>query len=145
MKCPKCQSNLQPKDYKGIPADVCEKCEGVWLDVEELDRLEDQVMDDDTLKSSVMLESFPTELKCPHCEKQLKSFNYRMYDEVTLDYCPDKHGWFLDEGEADKVKELMQAEENDVNRIKKIEKEWIGDLWRLKNPSFMYKLTDLFS
>lgn len=145
MTCPNCQNTLEKKDYRGIPADTCTQCQGIWLDIEELDKLEDQTMSDDQLKSSVMLEHSPSEKKCPHCQSQLRGFQYRMYQDLHLEFCPNKHGWYLDQGEGEKVLELMEREEQDVNKIKKIEDEWIGDLWRLKNPSFINKLTDLFS
>jgi len=37
MKCPKCGMNLIEIDYKGIKVDKCSDCEGVWLDVGELE------------------------------------------------------------------------------------------------------------
>ena len=37
MKCPKCGMNLIEVDYKSIRMDKCPGCEGVWLDLGELD------------------------------------------------------------------------------------------------------------
>jgi uncharacterized protein len=37
MRCPKCGSELQEIDYKGIKIDKCFGCEGLWLDAGELD------------------------------------------------------------------------------------------------------------
>lgn len=37
MKCPKCGMDLIEVDYKRVRMDKCPGCEGVWLDVGELD------------------------------------------------------------------------------------------------------------
>ena len=37
MKCPKCGMELIEIDYRGIKADRCSVCEGVWLDAGELE------------------------------------------------------------------------------------------------------------
>jgi Zn-finger nucleic acid-binding protein len=42
MKCPKCGTTLVKKSYKGMmEVDCCPNCRGMWLDFEELDRLEE--------------------------------------------------------------------------------------------------------
>ena len=65
-----------------------------------------------------------------------------MEEELILEYCPNNHGWWLDKGEEQKVLELMQKEENDIERIKKAEDKWVKQLWRMKNKNFF---TDLLS
>ncbi|HSL99125.1 MAG TPA: zf-TFIIB domain-containing protein [Candidatus Limnocylindria bacterium] len=37
MKCPKCGMDLIEVDYKSVRMDKCPGCEGVWLDLGELD------------------------------------------------------------------------------------------------------------
>ncbi|HLD01872.1 MAG TPA: zf-TFIIB domain-containing protein [Patescibacteria group bacterium] len=142
MQCPKDSLPLEKSEYKGIDVDTCKKCHGMWFDLDELDQLEDQVMDNDELKSSVVLSSSPSDHKCPKCQTNLKSFQYRMEEELILEYCPNNHGWWLDKGEEQKVLELMQKEENDIERIKKAEDKWVKQLWRMKNKNFF---TDLLS
>lgn len=39
MKCPKCGMDLIEIDYKTVRMDKCPGCEGVWLDLGELDSL----------------------------------------------------------------------------------------------------------
>lgn len=36
LRCPKCGMELIEIDYKGMKADECSECEGVWLDAGEL-------------------------------------------------------------------------------------------------------------
>ena len=39
MKCPKCGSDLQEREFEHVKADVCDNCHGVWLDQGELEML----------------------------------------------------------------------------------------------------------
>lgn len=36
MKCPKCDGTLHETNYENIKIDVCDGCNGVWLDAGEL-------------------------------------------------------------------------------------------------------------
>jgi uncharacterized protein len=38
-RCPKCGAELIAVPYRGIELDKCSRCQGVWLDVGELDRV----------------------------------------------------------------------------------------------------------
>ena len=37
LRCPKCGMQLLEIDYKGIKVDKCSECEGIWLDLGELE------------------------------------------------------------------------------------------------------------
>ena len=39
MRCPKCGARLAEISYKDMLIDKCINCQGVWLDVDELDRV----------------------------------------------------------------------------------------------------------
>jgi Zn-finger nucleic acid-binding protein len=39
LQCPKCDGTLTEVTHDGIQIDQCDKCDGVWLDAGELDRL----------------------------------------------------------------------------------------------------------
>jgi hypothetical protein len=48
MHCPKCGMHLTEVEYKGIKADKCFSCEGVWLDageLHEITKLEKRTLD----------------------------------------------------------------------------------------------------
>ncbi|MGH7771095.1 MAG: zf-TFIIB domain-containing protein [Candidatus Binatia bacterium] len=143
MNCPKCVKELNEIMYKGIQVDSCSTCEGMWLNFEELDQLEDKVFDRDELKGTTIFRTFPTDLKCPRCGKQMKKFNYRYYD-LELDYCEDQHGFWLDKGEEKRVLELMQEEAKKMARKVNLEEKWVGTLRGLKSKDFFSKLKDLF-
>ena len=50
MNCPRCSATLTERKLKDVEVDRCPECDGLWLDFHELDQLEDNAMDDDSLK-----------------------------------------------------------------------------------------------
>ena len=143
MKCPKCGTQLSKQTYRGMEVERCDSCKGTWLDFEELDRLEDVSFDADNLKGSLMLSSEPTNYQCPHCSRQLRQFEYRM-NNLRLEYCENRHGFWLDKKEEERVLQLMKDREGDMKRKFEAEVEWENTLRRFRSKSFWNKLTDLF-
>ncbi|MGH7843892.1 MAG: zf-TFIIB domain-containing protein [Candidatus Binatia bacterium] len=143
MNCPKCHNPLQGKNYKGIEVDACEKCEGMWLSLEELDQLEDTVFSQDELKGTTIFSAFPSKLTCAVCAKPMKSFKYRLYD-LELDFCDNQHGFWLDNGEEKRVLQLMEQEQESLGRKFNREEAWTKTLRNLKSKDFISRLRDLF-
>ena len=143
MKCPKCNSQLNTKIYRGIEVDQCSSCKGMWLDYDELDQLEDQAFDVDELKGSLIVSDDKTKYPCPHCGNPLRKFQYRLND-LQLEYCENKHGFWLDADEEKRVLQLMKEREKDMKRKFKAEAEWDHTLKRLRSKSFKSKLSNLF-
>lgn len=131
MNCPKCETELVQKFYKGmIEIDSCPNCRGMWLDTNELDKLEDVVFDDDEHKGSLIHFQKKTDFHCPHCASPLTEFQYRLYD-LNLDYCSENaHGFWLDAGEDERVMNIMQKRADEIKRKINAETEWN---WMLKN------------
>lgn len=125
MNCPKCGNELVQKYYKGmIEVDSCPNCRGMWLDFDELDRLEDVVFDDDAHKGSLVHSQVPTQFSCPHCASAMYEFQYRLYD-LRLDYCRENgHGFWLDAGEDERVIGIMRQRAQDMQRKSDAELEW---------------------
>jgi Zn-finger nucleic acid-binding protein len=115
----------------------------MWLDLQELDQLEDKVLDVDEVKGSMVFKSTSTDRLCPHCGGQLRRFQYRLHS-LELEYCENDHGFWLDEGEEKRVLELMKEREKRLRRKVAAESEWKKTLRRLRSPSFFDKLKDLF-
>ncbi len=96
----------------------------MWLDFNELDRLEDVIFDDDARKGSLIHFQSKTEFPCPHCGTKLDEFQYRLYD-LKLDYCAENsHGFWLDAGEDERVIALMQKRSADIKRKLDVESSW---------------------
>ncbi len=125
MNCPKCNSELTKKFYKGMfEVDSCPNCRGMWLDFNELDKLEDVIFDEDSHKGSLIHFQTQTEFPCPHCGLKLDEFKYRLYD-LRLDTCTEHgHGFWLDAGEDERVMDIMNKRAGDVKRKIDAEAEW---------------------
>jgi len=128
MKCPKCGTTLVKKSYKGMmEVDCCPNCRGMWLDFEELDRLEDVTFDQDEYKGSLLHRDTDTVYACPLCESKLREFQYRLYD-LKLDTCEQGHGFWLDAGEDVRVMGIMAVRAAEIERKVDAESEWRGIL-----------------
>ena len=139
MQCPRCNGALKVEKYKDIEVDQCDACKGMWLDYNELDDLEDTVYDDDEAKASLMLRDFESPMRCPHCEGPMRAFGYRGWS-LELDYCPNKHGYWLDAGEEKQVLELMKQRKKDVKRTLGAEAQFGNFLRSLQSKKFFQNL-----
>ncbi|MFW6158460.1 MAG: zf-TFIIB domain-containing protein, partial [Planctomycetota bacterium] len=96
MKCPKCRDvELEQIEKHGIELDRCPTCGGMWFDQGEVDELEDQRLDVDEVKGTMVVMEKESDFACPHCGETLNQFDYRYYG-LTLEYCPAGHGYWLD-------------------------------------------------
>ncbi len=144
MKCPKCLVNLVPTVHHKITVNACPTCKGMWFDGAELNELEDEAFDfGDDAKGTIVFRSTPTRAQCPVCEAPLGRFQYRFYD-LEMEFCGQGHGYWLEADEDTRVLELMKQEEKDYERKVLAEDAWGKTLKRLRSPSFLSKVKDLF-
>ena len=107
-----------------MEVESCPNCRGMWLDFGELDKLEDAVFDDDSHKGSLIHFQQKTDFPCPHCGVKLDEFQYRLYD-LKLEMCDEnKHGFWLDAGEDERVIEIMNRRSDEIKRKISAELEW---------------------
>ncbi len=131
MNCPKDHTELKIEQMQDITVDRCPTCQGMWLDYDELDAIEDQVMTDDHAKGTMQWNPTQTDLLCPKCGEKLNTFDYRL-EKLQIEVCPKGHGFWLDAGEEKRVLEAMQNRIAGQERIAKAESEWTGLLRKLK-------------
>ncbi len=81
-------------------------------------------------------------LTCPVCATGLKRFNYRLYD-LELEFCSQGDGYWLDQGEDDRVIELMRKEEHAIDRSFDAEDRWRATMKHMHTPGFIDRLRDL--
>ena len=143
MDCPRCKVTLSVEKHKGIQVDRCPGCEGMWLDYDELDQLEDTVMENDQQKGTMMFKSFGSELSCPRCKAPMKWFRYRQYD-LEMDFCEAEHGFWLDKGEEKRVREIMEQRTRNLRRSASAEVEWDRFLSSFGSKSFMDNIKRMF-
>ena len=144
MKCPKCDGELKPEKQGNIIVQRCDGCSGIWLSYPELQEVEDTVWSDEKLKGTLEFNENPSTLKCPECGKQMVKFEYR-YSNLQLDTCPDMHGFWLDKGEEERIKEIMGEDKSDYERKIKAEDQWGNLLNHMRSPTFMDKIKSLFN
>ena len=140
MKCIQCSSQLVHEKRHGIEVDACPQKHGMWLEAHELDELEDTAFDEDELKGSLVWSKTETDLECPQCGGKLEQFNYRL-NNMFIEFCPENHGYWLDEGEDKRIRQLMDERESDMKRKGQAEVDWSKTIGRLRKPSFLDKLT----
>jgi Zn-finger nucleic acid-binding protein len=145
VKCPiNCNVELQPTIRHKLKVHYCPSCEGIWLEHDELQELEDEVFDfGDRWKGTLVFSSAATTHKCPECTALLQRFRYRFYD-LEMEFCPNQHGYWLDHDEDTRVLELMKREEADLQRKLLAEDKWSATLRHMRSQSFFSKLRDLF-
>jgi len=144
VKCPRCNVDLQPVVRHKLPVNHCPSCRGIWLESPELQQLEDEVFDfGDRWKGTLVFSSSATSDKCPVCSAMLQRFRYRFYD-LEMEFCPNQHGYWLDDDEDTRVLELMKREEEDLQRKLLAEDKWSATLRHMRSGSFFTRLKDLF-
>ena len=135
MKCPRDGTELAVEQHQGIEVDRCPQCNGFWLDHHELDQMEATVAPDEgQRRATVEYAKRPSELTCPACDKQMRSFNYRAYN-LEIDTCEEQHGFWLDAGEEGKVRDIMEERVRGLARSASAEEAWGKFLGRVGRRS----------
>lgn len=124
--CPRDGAMLTAEKYHGIEVDRCSQCSGRWFDYEELDQLEATIAPNEAdRRATIEYSKRPSELNCPVCGKTMRAFNYRAHS-LELDVCEEKHGFWLDPGEENNLREIMEERLRGLERSVAAEQSW-GD------------------
>ena len=116
MDCPRGHGALVPSRLDDFDVESCPECSGKWLDHEELGRLEgNAVSDSDALRGTIEYSRNASDRACPVCSRRMFEFNYRG-NPLQLDACAEGHGYWLDGGEDDRVRELIRQRVRDLHR-----------------------------
>ena len=100
MQCPKCQTEMTAKTYKGVEVDRCPSCMGIFLDKGELEKIEDQQMGsmiDVGAYSQKKEEMDAVKATCHRCGQKMMALKGAA--DVTFDWCDKCEGIFFDKGE----------------------------------------------
>jgi Zn-finger nucleic acid-binding protein len=124
LACPRDASALTMGREHGIEVDRCPACRGVWYDAAELALLEATVAGDEAQRrGTIEFARRLSALACPVCGAAMRAFNYRAYN-LELDACPHEHGFWLDAGEADRVRTVMRERVQGLARSARAEEAW---------------------
>ncbi|MDY7393644.1 zf-TFIIB domain-containing protein [Aureibaculum sp. 2210JD6-5] len=111
MKCPVDGSELEKRVYENaIDVDACNSCNGIWLDANELEKIQDIKINDyreelgrmpDYVGKSILMaksKDKPT-VSCPKCNEEMERREYGYCSQIYIDSCINGHGVWLDENE----------------------------------------------
>ena len=115
MHCPNCKINLRETEIKGITIRECKKCEGLWLNEEQLRNLKDAIdsdlnwMDFEILKHPEKFKATAVRSDCPSCQSPMDVLDY---DEtaVEIDYCRNCAGIWLEKQELERIIQSLEQE-----------------------------------
>ncbi len=109
MKCAKCSGTLSEIQVGQIHLDRCDRCQGLWFDRDELDRILELVH---TGQADLVHESLRNPLSdkldthlgsCPRCNEPLVRTESVAVADLHYDKCTACGGAWLDGGELDKI------------------------------------------
>jgi Zn-finger nucleic acid-binding protein len=124
LTCPRDASALTMKREYGIEVDRCPACRGAWYDAAELALLEATAAPDEAQRrGTIEFALRQSALPCPVCGATMRAFNYRAYN-LELDACPHEHSFWLDAGEADRVRAVMRERVRGLARSAQAEAAW---------------------
>ena len=107
MKCPRDGTALAKVKLAGIELDKCHKCDGIWLDFGELERIRDSKLTDaeemlERKYGDPSYEEGGTKgyMRCPRCDDgRLQRYTYTYMNPVEIDRCETCLGVWLDDEE----------------------------------------------
>ena len=111
MKCPRDGTKLTRVTIAGVEIDKCHKCDGIWFDRGEMERLRDARLSDveeqlEQQYGNPSYEEAGTEahMLCPRCvDARLRQYSYTYMNPVRIDRCERCSGVWLDDEELDSI------------------------------------------
>ena len=124
LTCPRDHVDLRPDRIHEIAIAECPTCRGAWFELPALEELErSATQDQEALSGTIEFLETPDTLPCPSCGKPMQRFDYRAHN-LQLDACDDEHGFWLDDGAAERVRQIMREREADMRRADRADATW---------------------
>jgi len=123
MNCPVDDFTLAEESYEGyFKIDKCPSCRGVWLDTDELGKIQRLTINDysDELAKpeNSIARAFALakskqegEYKCVKCESALIKKEYAYNSQIQIDMCPKGCGIWLDAGELEALEQFYERQQ----------------------------------
>ncbi|NNE65930.1 MAG: hypothetical protein HKN33_05130 [Pyrinomonadaceae bacterium] len=98
--CPRCKTGLQTLDIDGIQLDECERCEGIWVDIDTFEVIcANRENQSAVLKKLEEILTHPKKAKiqyvpCPICGHLMNRNNFAKVSGVIIDTCKGHGVWF---------------------------------------------------
>jgi len=111
MKCPRDGTTLAKVNLLDLELDKCHKCDGIWFDPGELERLRDLKVEDveeiieqkygDPEFEAGTVDNY---MRCPRCgDARLRRQGYTYVNPVNIDRCETCRGIWIDDGELNAI------------------------------------------
>lgn len=123
LSCPRCDNDLRATTTGDTTIDDCERCGGVWLDLDVFEHAlsQEKVKGNSDVVAAVQAltpASRPEDqitpetgerfyLACPHCKKMMHRRQFAKVSRVIVDVCKD-HGIWLDHDELPRIVRFVQ-------------------------------------
>lgn len=113
VACPSCRCEMRVCVERGIELDICDSCNGVWLDGGELTKLAEK---EENRRCSWTI---PTDQECPpttlHCSRCSDPLLVKVIikNHVFLG-CPICNGLFIDSGTLDRITSIDDVEDRET-------------------------------
>ena len=130
--CPRCNTPMVLLTKKNIELDACPQCMGIWFDKDELDKITGGASSFEGLIFTA--KSLGRKLPCPSCSKKM---NFYTVEGITVDFCQDCAGVWLDAGE-------LAAVGNVLEHMKKEKGALRYEIQEDKAEGFFSKIKDIF-
>lgn len=111
LDCPLCKCPLEETDFRGEAIDVCPRCQGMWLDRPQYEKLTSarSALLDETIPYAYArgpMETRAHYLPCPRCRGLMVRQNFRGASGVIIDWCGEHGAWF-DEKELERIRAFV--------------------------------------
>ena len=118
LPCVKCNETLSTvQSFDGIVVDRCPRCQGTWYDGGELE----QVLGDTFNYKAFMqtMSSRLSEYTCPCCKMSMRGLVFKFQKgELVIDHCMTCRGFWLDSGELESVKNLVETIQQGITPVR---------------------------
>jgi len=121
MRCPRDGTTLIEERMHSIEVDHFPQCNGRWLAYHELEAT--RAKDNDHRSGTIDYARRDSEINCPVCRQPMIAFNYCAYN-LELDTSKHEHGFWLDTGEGDQVRDIIDDRVRGRNRAVAAEQAW---------------------
>ena len=115
MECPIDGTPLETHTVHSVNAEECAQCGGLWFEKNELRKAKDASepdlnwLDFDLWSDPESFAADWSSRQCPQCGKNMATISYAETG-VTVDYCTEGHGVWLDKGEFQAIVQALNTE-----------------------------------
>ncbi|RMH15000.1 MAG: hypothetical protein D6698_11720, partial [Gammaproteobacteria bacterium] len=145
--CPRCNITLDTVKVQDSTLDICSKCRGTWLDMDEyrLWTSEKHVYADTDTHTNYQRPALKPDnshyLKCVRCSQIMNRHQFRKISGVIVDIC-SYHGVWLDDQELGHIRNFIASGGLDLSQDRELqhhESEIMRLATQLDNQKFMIK------